>query len=282
VKGQPELLTIRGAAKLLNISEGTLRWRIKRGEIETVNAGLRGVMIPREAIARYALPSMAQRVEPDDHVDPVERNAMFTRLARQAVRESGGKVHPRVEEAAPLTRKTPPQMPVTSRDLKTPPTPADPALVAKARKSWLACERKLRAICKQSKVTDRQAQAWIVQQLGVWQLGAKLDGIDRSTARELVEKAEIKLRPGGHLDEAREILEAGLQEIAVYPLTGKQYDRAVVGPGSGGGRSVKQSLAVAAEVAATWLERPTGGGRHVKAHDAKKDYDGKAQDSGGD
>jgi hypothetical protein len=281
MKGQPDLLTIRGAAKLLGISEGELQWKIKRGLIDTVKAGSRGMMIPREAIARYALPSMAQRAEPDDHVDPVERNAMFTRLARQAVRQSGGTVHPRVEAAAPLTRKTPPQTPVTSRDLKTPTTPADPALVAKARKAWLSCERKLRAVCKQSKVTDRQAQAWIIQQLGVWRLGGALDGIDRSTARELVEKAEIKLRPGGHLDEAREILEAGLQEIAVYPFTGKQHD-AVIGPGAGGGRSVKLDLSVAAEVAATWLERPTGGGRRVKPHDAEKLYDGKAQGSGGD
>ena len=53
----------------------------------------------------------------------------------------------------------------------------------------------------------------------------------------------------------------------------------MIGPDSGGGRSVKLSLAAAAEVAAEWLERPEGGGRRIKPHDVEKDYDtGKGRD----
>jgi hypothetical protein len=211
-------------------------------------------------------------------VDPIEQNAMLTRLVRQFVRAAGGQVHPRVEPAAPLTRKTPAPPPITIKSIESkPPAATDPALAEKARKIWLACEKRLGAVFKQSKVTERQGQAWIVKQLGVRQLGGTLDGVDRSTARELVEKAELKLRPGGNLDRAREILEAGRREIAVYPLTPEQYDK-VIGPGSGGGRSVKDSLGVSPEVAEKWLERTEGGGRRVKPHDAKGEYDGKRAD----
>jgi hypothetical protein len=260
--------SIPEAAKKLGTTEDEVRARIKRGELKTQRARRRGR--PTEVLL------FAPR--PDDGHDPVASAALHTHLARQAVRQAGGKVREDVQDAAPIARKTPRPVPVTIREYianaaKKDAVPTDPALMAKARKVWLTSERRLRVIAKRSRVTERQMQAWVLDQIGVWELGAALGGIHRNTARELAALAEIKLRPGGHLDEAREVLQVGRAAMALFPLSTSEYN-AVIGPGSGGGRSKKLSLAVEPEVAQAWQDRPEGGGRRTPAHDSGREYSG--------
>src|SRR5262249_52303922 len=155
------------------------------------------------------------------------------------------KIHLRVEAAAPLTRKTPPQEPVTGRSLASQQV-ADSKLVQEARKAWLVCASKLGKLFKQAKVTNHQGQAWVVKQLA--RGGSSALGIDRTTFEDHVKAAEMKLRPGGNLDLAHGILERGLIEMSVYPLTDEQYDR-VIGPRAPRGRSVKLANRTKIEVA---------------------------------
>jgi len=141
------------------------------------------------------------------------------------------------------------------------------------RRAQQECEAALALIFKRARVTERQGEAWVINELLDEQQytnqihrheGGRILGLDPSSFAELVRKADGHLG-GSNREAARQVLDEylGRQWAASGPMNDRQYDELVGPPNRKGGRSVELVVPPRPLKDLRVGRLPTGGGRRT-------------------